>query len=251
MQRRIVSLVPSLSETIYERGLGAELVGCTQFCVFPPRLHRTAQIVGGTKDFSIEAIDALRPTHIVANQEENPRVPIEELAKRYSVLCTFPRQAEDVPPMLRDLGHFLASSPPFEDLASRIEETLLSFAARASGKSFAYFIWREPYMLVGPDTYISRLLELAGWKNAYQGEERYPALSLEEIHALHPDALLLSSEPYPFRMRDARRLREAWPESPAMYKVDGRLLSWYGSSTLEALRYLGEEPRQLGNLLLE
>lgn len=238
MQQRIVSLVPSLSETLFELGLRDELVGCTQFCVSPPHLHRLVTIVGGTKDFSLAAIEALNPTHILVNREENPRDPVEELAKKYKVLVTFPRGPEDVPSMLRDMGEFLAAQDSTEPWARSIEKALKEPLSGTKRGRFAYFIWKNPYMLAGPDTYISRLLQWAGWDNAYQGAERYPSLELGALAALDPDLLLLSSEPYPFRQRDAEKLRAEWPDSPSILKVDGRLLSWYGTSTLEALRFL-------------
>ncbi len=243
MPKRIVSLVPSLSQTLVEWGLRSELVGCTQFCVLPPDLHRTAQIVGGTKDFSLAAIRGLSATHIIANQEENPREAVLELAEERSVLVTFPRGPADVPQMMRDIGHFLEVPVLAEAAAREVEIGLDKLTHLAvESRRYLYLIWRDPYMLAGPDTYISRLLAHGGWTNAYTGPERYPSLSLEAMRECRPTHIFLSSEPYPFRQRDALRLREQWKEAPPLFKVDGRLLSWYGSSTIEALRALEENP---------
>ena len=235
---RIVSLVPSLSETLVDLGLRSSLVGCTQFCVEPKDLHRTAQVVGGTKDFSLEKVRSLNPTHILANQEENPKELVIELQKEFPLLLTFPKSPFDVPGMLIDIGRFLSLS--FVEQATDLENLLSRVSGPMPAKTFLYFIWREPYMIVGRDTYISRFLEAFGFKNAYQGDQRYPALTEAEIGLLKPQMVLFSTEPYPFRKRDAERLRDAWPECPEILKIDGRLMSWYGTMTKDAWRMLEE-----------
>lgn len=235
---RIISLVPSLSETIVTVGMRDELLGCTQFCVEPADLHRTAKVVGGTKDFDLDQIRALRPTHIFANQEENPRELIEVLRNEFPLLLTFPKSPYDVPGMLRDMDRFLDSKDRFEALAQSLESHFRSLIGMPTPKKFLYFIWREPYMLVGRDTYISRFLECFGWINAYDGDERYPQITVDQMKAMKLDICLFSTEPYPFRRRDARRLRAEWSESPEILKIDGRLLSWYGTASVEAWEML-------------
>ncbi|RZA22470.1 MAG: cobalamin-binding protein [Proteobacteria bacterium] len=232
MNMRIVSLVPSLSETLVDLGLRDSLVGCTQFCTEPKDLHRTAMVVGGTKDFSLDKIRALNPTHIIANQEENPKELILEIADEYPLLLTFPKTPYDVSEMIRDMGRFLGLS--FEATACEIEDKIRIYSPMKEPKRFLYFIWREPYMVVGSDTYISKFLEIFGFENVYKGEVRYPSLNVEDIRGLKPDVIFFSSEPYPFRKRDATRLREEWPGCPLIYKIDGRLMSWYGTILNEA-----------------
>ena len=243
-RRRIVSLVPSLTETLVHLGLRSELVACTSFCVDPPDLHRDVTIVGGTKDFDVEKILALHPTHIIANQEENPREPIEVLASRVPTLVSFPKGPADVPAMLRDMGRFLECSDVAEQLSQAIEAQLMSCKQTNDAPEhrvrFLYLIWREPYMAAGPDTYISRLLECAGWENAYQGTERYPALSSAEIATLGVDEILLSSEPFPFRNRHAQKLRDDGIRHGSMSKIDGKTCSWFGWRTLPALEFIRE-----------
>lgn len=229
---RIVSLVPSLSETLVDLGLRSALVGCTQFCVEPKDLHRTAQVVGGTKDFDLDKIRALKPTHIMANQEENPKELILILKEEFPLLLTFPKSPFDVPLMLRDMGSFLSLS--FDKTVSELTDELRTFVPLKTAKTFLYFIWRDPYMVVGQDTYISRFLETFGYQNVYRGDVRYPALSEAEIVDLRPEVIFFSTEPYPFRRRDADRLRDAWSECPEILKIDGRLMSWYGTMTKEA-----------------
>ncbi len=243
MQRRIVSLVPSLTETLVELGLRDELIACTTFCTEPPDLHRTAAIVGGTKDFSVEKILSLKPSHILVNQEENPRLTVEELARHHAVCVTFPKGPEDVAPMLQQIGNFLDVHDMVSPWAEAITRKLLELRQTSGAvvkEKFLYFIWQKPYMLAGRDTYISRLLSVAGFENAYAGADRYPTVELEDIKKLEATQIFLSSEPYPFRRRDALALQKDWPEVPAIFRVDGRILSWYGTTTLRALELLVE-----------
>ncbi len=238
MSRRIVSLVPSLSETVVSQGMRDELVGCTQFCVEPADLHRSATVVGGTKVFDLALIRSLKPTHILANQEENPQEAIEALQAEYPLLLTFPKSPHDVPAMLRDMDQFLASRAVYSPLAEQLERLFQTLRPLNDPIRFLYFIWREPYMLAGRDTYISRFLECFGFVNAYEGRVRYPQVTLEEMACLEVDCCLLSSEPYPFRKRDAKRLRDEWSRCPETLKIDGRLMSWYGHSSMEAWQVL-------------
>jgi ABC-type hemin transport system substrate-binding protein len=237
---RIVSLVPSLSETVWALGLRKHLVGCTNFCVEPKDLGRTAARIGGTKDPDLDHIRSLRPTHILVNQEENPREPVLELAREVPTLVTFPKGPEDVPAMLRDIGRFLACETVAERSAAAIEKQLQAPHGHKP-RRFLYLIWQNPYMLAGPDTYISRTLQSIGWVNAYEGQDRYPALDASALAACHADIILLSSEPYPFRMRDADRLLAQWPSAPRLARVDGQMLSWFGTRTQQALEQLSQE----------
>jgi iron complex transport system substrate-binding protein len=232
MDRKIISLVPSLSQTLVDLGLRSSIVGCTQFCTEPKDLHRTAAVLGGTKDFSLSKMRSLKPTHILANQEENPKELILKIKDEFPLLLTFPQSPYDVAPMIRDMGVFLDLS--FEAEAEEIEAIIRDPIPMSEPRSFLYFIWREPYMVAGVDTYISKFLEIFGFKNAYAGDERYPALSISRLSECNPDIIFLSSEPYPFRKRDAVRLREEWASCPKIIKIDGRLMSWHGTMIKEA-----------------
>lgn len=239
MRRRIVSLVPSLTETVVSLGIGDELVGITKFCVEPPGLHRTAALVGGTKDPELEAIFALKPTHVFVNEEENKPEHIAELARRVPTLNTFPKGPADVPGMLREMAAFLGAGAAAEELARAIEAELERAEGTQVGRRALYYIWREPYMVVAEDTYISAMMKALGYENAVKdAATRYPELTVAAAKALRPDVIFLSTEPYPFRKRDVERLQGEWADekAPPILKADGRLFSWYGSATLAALR---------------
>ena len=240
---RIVSIVPSLTHLVCELGLRKALVGCTSYCVEPKGLHHEMTLVGGTKDPDIKAIGALKPTHILTNDEENRPEDIAALANQALIIRSFPRGPEDVPAMVRAVGAALGVSDKAEALAAASDRAIIEIAggrdiARQGPRRFLYFIWNKPLMVAGRDTYIGRLLELAGLMNAAPEGGRYPELTLAEVQGLGAELLFLASEPYPFRNRDAARLKSEWPEIPPMFKIDGRLMSWHGPMTLTAITEL-------------
>lgn len=263
---RLVSLVPSVTETLCHFGLQGNVVGCTSFCTHPLSLRRTATAVGGTKDARVPDILALTPTHVFVNTEENPPGLVDELRREgasrgFFVHECFPRTPEEGVALVRELGAMLG----FDDAARHWEEACEvereALAATVDGRAtlrYVYFIWRDPWMVAGDRTYIARLLALAGLSNAVRtGDsmaDRYPTIAPGDVVFDDPGTVLLfSSEPYAFKERHAREFVRARfavrggdakrevpkeREEPRWAKIDGRLLSWYGSTTLEALRYL-------------
>lgn len=247
--RRIVSLVPSLTETVAEAGMTDEIVGITSFCSHPKGLHKTAAVIGGTKDPKLEEIAALNPSHILVNDEENKPEHIAWLKERFNLLTTFPKSLTDVPAMLESMATFLAASDKERQLLSTWQDQIaadlkaLAGAETSAQRQFLYFIWREPYMVAGHDSYISRSIELAGLKNLLPAAntERYPAITEDELAGWageHGAELWLSSEPYPFRRRDIDRLRPLVGDDIPIRQVDGRLHSWYGYSSLALAKAL-------------
>jgi ABC-type Fe3+-hydroxamate transport system substrate-binding protein len=249
---RIVSLVPSLTHLLSDLGLQEQIAGCTKFCVQPPDLHRSAILCGGTKDPDLMKIRDLSPTHILVNEEENKPEHIRELMTISPVLNTFPKGPADVPGLIDDVCAFLGVRDDQQLSAhcrSLIAETK-EHARRQPPRRFAYFIWKNPWMVVSRDTYISRFLELLGWSNVIEAADRYPTVELP-LTGERPDVLLLSTEPWPFRQRDLKDLAANWPEHPPVMKADGMLCSWYGSMLIPALeeakKYCRGEPQQLFN----
>ena len=244
---RIVSIVPSLSETVAEV-MGAEcLAGVTNFCVNPSGLHRTSVIVGGTKDPDLKAIELIKPSHILVNDEENKPEHIRACHSIAPTLLTNPRSPEDVVTMTNDMARFLVSDA-YLDLAHQVENSLKILKSNANRKSgrFLYFIWKDPWMIAGRDTYISKMLELTGLVNAWEGNERYPVLEVSKMQDLNVDMVILSTEPWPFRKRDLAALTKDWPQLPKVFKGDGQIFSWYGYRTVEGLEqlnaFLDDEP---------
>lgn len=250
---RIVSLVPSLTHALCDLGLRSNIVGCTSFCVKPADLYRTAKNIGGTKDADIQKIKDLRPTHIIANAEENPesiRLDCQSIAP---TLVTFPKAPHEVPAMLHNLGEFLGAKESAGEAATQCLEALGDLSELVAErmqqgywerKKFLYFIWRDPWMVVAKDTYINAMLELLGYENVAPNHTRYPALAVSEIARCSADVALLSSEPWPFRNRDrdalVQELSLGGHAIPEFVKIDGQLLSWYGTMTTTALHRMSE-----------
>lgn len=238
---RIVSLVPSLTQTLCEWGLQENIVGCTGWCVDPPSLGRTATSCGGTKNPNLEQIAALQPTHVLVNTEENKPEHIQELKSRWPTLETYPKAPSDVPNMLRNMGTFLNCEEQAQEQALRIEGALAELAQQPLKKQRALtLIWRDPWMACGPDTYMSRLLETVGIQNCLlpNPTTRYPVIEIDALPRLDVDLVLMTSEPWPFRKRDAAALRALWPTCPELLWIDGQLLTWFGSKTASALEAL-------------
>ncbi len=257
---RIVSLVPSLSHMVADFGLRESLVGCTNFCVKPHGLSKRAKIVGGTKNPDLAMIKALKPTHILVNEEENKPEHIEECRRLAPTFVSFPKTPLEVPKLLRDAGRWLgvpAQGTTFasdvdrelEVLGERVEKGLKS--GRLVLRNYLYYIWREPYMVAAPDTYISAMFDLLGFVNVAPKTERYPTLEVESAKSLGADLILLSTEPYPFRLRDQQRLGEEWPGVPEVLKADGQLFSWYGTMTVDGLRGLRDYVQGIDQKMLK
>ncbi len=244
-ERRVVSLVPSLTHLMYEFGLIKEVVGCTSFCVEPPGIFRHAKVLGGTKDPNIEALLSLSPTHILVNLEEN-RAQDLDILRRISgikVVETFPKTVADVAAMIESVAEGLgepALAAPFVTQLLMARKHLTNVRSNSKkSRSCLYLIWQNPYMAAGEDTFISSLLSEAGFNNVLSRSTRYPVLTPEDIITLSPEVIFFPSEPYPFRRRDVAKFRQetgGFIDLSACYKIDGRLLSWHGPMTSRALK---------------
>lgn len=248
--RRIVSLVPSLSESFVSLGLGDRLVGVTSYCVHPEAAFRGLPKLGGTKDADVEAIAATRPDLVIANQEENTARVVRKLADQgIDVWVTYPRTVREGAELLRDLAALGAGRAAMREVVDPVFRALEGAEARAAGLSGArprVFcpIWRDPWMTIARDTYIHDLIEVSGGENAFPGvagERRYPLLDLAAVEAAAPDVILLPDEPYAFAEKDREELLAlACPASrdDRVHLIDGTLVSWYGPRIAEAIRVL-------------
>lgn len=218
---RVVSLVPSITETLL--AWGVDVVACTRFCEQPQLRH-----VGGTKDPDVEAIVALAPELVVVDREENRRPDAEALAARgVRVHVTHVTGLADVAPTLGALASAVGVMPAPVDLPP----------ARPHRASAAVLIWRRPWMALGADTYGSTLLDHLGIANVVGGDERYPTVELADLAAAN--LLLLPTEPYPFKERHVAEVAAALPATDVRI-VDGADLLWWGVRTPAALGRLAE-----------
>jgi ABC-type hemin transport system substrate-binding protein len=228
-------MVPSLTETLVEWRV--DVVGRTRFC-----LHGSAPALGGTKDPDVEAIVALRPDLVVTNREENRAEDVGALETRgLNVILTDIRSLDDAAREMRRLGQAVGRVPEATALAQRIERV----GREPPGLPAVCYIWRRPWMAVGPDTYCDDVLAAAGFRNVIS-EARYPEVTLEESHARGAVVALLPSEPYPFTRRQVPEVEEQFGPGSAIL-IDGQALSWYGPRTPAAVEDLRRLRRALGD----
>ena len=234
---RIVSLVPSTTETVAALGAGHQLVGVTQYCTVGA--PDSAERIGGTKNPSLQAIAKLAPDLVLANTEEN-RVPdLDSLrAAGLQVHESFPKTVPEARDVIVELGKLLEASDAAAAIADDIDAALDEAEARAQAQTKRVvaltLIWRKPWMGVGPDTYADDLLWRCGFANALSGfDERYPRL--EEGTLFGADVVLLPSEPYEFGEKDFPAVASLALNTPPRL-VDGELLTWHGPRTAEGLR---------------
>jgi len=236
--KRIISLVPSQTELLFDLGLADELVGLTKFCIYPANEIKNKTIVGGTKTLHPERIHALRPDLIIANKEENNREQIEDLQRQYAVHVTNVVTLPDALAMIRDIGVLTGKGPQAETIVRQLESTLYhnDEPHQSPRLRVAYFIWRGPYLVAANDTFINAMLDIAGFRNAFADRTRYPEITPDELQRAQPELIFLSSEPYPFTEKHRAELREICP-SARVFLVDGEMFSWYGSRLLRASDY--------------
>lgn len=243
--QRIVSLVPSQTELLFDLGLNGEIVGLTKFCIHPADKVRNKTVVGGTKTLHLDRIHALKPDLIIANKEENTREQIEELQRHYPVHVTDMDTLADALAMIREVGQMVGKAHEADRLADQIATSFAALPPAQSGAAAAaYFIWRKPWMVAARETFIDSMLEAAGFRNAFADRSRYPEVTPDDMRTAQPDLLFLSSEPYPFKEKHVEELQSLCPNA-RVWLVDGELFSWYGSRLLHSAAYFRELRRRL------
>lgn len=239
--QRLISLVPSQTELLFDLGLDKEIVGITKFCVHPDEWFRKKIKVGGTKKLNLDIIHRLRPDLIIAGKEENVKEQIEELEKHYPVWISNVGNLEDAYEMIKQIGLIINKEQPANKMILRIKENFAQLIPLNSKPKTCYLIWQKPFMAAGRDTFIHAMMTAAGFENFFADKNRYPEFTLEELMAANPIAagcqlILLSSEPFPFREKHAEEIRALGIKAQVLL-VDGEMFSWYGSRLLQAPAY--------------
>lgn len=222
---KIISTVPSLTEALFDFGLGEnEIVGRTKFCIHPKNSVKNVPIIGGTKNLNIEKIRNFKPDLIIANKEENDRVQIEQLQKEFKIWLTDIKNLDDNRTFLKNLGEILGKNKIAEKL---IEQTENCFSdLQPLNLKTAYLIWKEPYMTVGNDTFINAVMKKCGLINIFANQNRYPAITIDDLKPA--EIILLSTEPFPFKEKHIEEIRSFYPEKKVLL-ADGEAFSWYGT----------------------
>ena len=262
---RIVSLVPSITESLFVLGLGERVIGVTDWCVYPAEAVAALPKLGGTKDPDIAAIAALAPDLVIANHEENTKRVVNGLVARgLEVWVTYPRTVQEGALLLDEIARLGASETARREVVAPVLEAVdgalrasRERADRARPRVFCP-IWRDPWMVPGPDTYAHDLLALCGGHNVGaevgqlgsqrgaakpRGSDRYPRLTLDDLVSLQPDVVLLPDEPYAFGPKDAAEISSL--DLPAarearIHLIDGTWVSWYGPRIRPAIQALQE-----------
>lgn len=236
--KRIISLVPSQTELLYDLGLRDEVIGITKFCVHPEKWFRSKTRIGGTKKYDFEKIKQLQPDLIIGNKEENEQMQMEELMKHYNVWMSDIYSLEEALSMIACVGALVGRNEEATNLKLQIEAFFRNFTdtSHSPPLNVAYFIWRKPYMVAGSNTFINEMLLHCGFNNVFSGYSRYPEVTEQQIANACPEVILLSSEPYPFKENHIREFQAICSNSKVI-TVDGEIFSWYGSRLLQAPAY--------------
>ncbi len=224
---RIVSLVPSQTELLFDLDLGDQIVGVTKFCVHPASARKTKTIIGGTKKFDIDRIKAIKPDLAIGNKEENYPEGIEAIRAICPVWMSDVVTLADAYGMIEGVSTVTGATEEGQRIVKEIREAFSQFGT-LSARRVLYLMWYDPWMAAASGTFIHSIIERAGWTNVAAAHTRYPTLSGEDIRKLNPEVILLSSEPFPFGPKHEAEIRQLIP-GPEVRFVDGEFFSWYGS----------------------
>jgi len=248
---RIVSLVPSQTELLHSLGLEKQVVGITRFCVHPPQWLKEKTIIGGTKNIDIDKINRLQPDLIIANKEENIKEQVEALQSIAPVYVSDVTNLPDALDMIHQIAAITGTIETGEQITYQVRKAFDAFENNhAPLLSAAYLIWRKPYMTVGGDTFIHDMLTRCKLQNVFGDELRYPQVSIEQLAAMQPSIVILSSEPYPFKQKHSEEIQAQLPGA-VIVLADGEMFSWYGSRLIFAADYFRQLQIQWNRMILK
>ncbi len=239
LPKKIISLVPSQTELLYDLGLEEEIIGITDYCVHPKHRKENKTKIGGTKKLNIEKIKILKPDLIIGNKEENEKEQILELKKHFPVWMSDIKTLEEALNMIALIGQITGKEKKALEIQNSIREQFSHFKISLSGihrpSTVLYLIWRKPFICAGPDTFIGHMLQTCGLNNIAAGS-RYPEMGPDQIRQANPSLIILSSEPYPFKQKHIEELQSLCPQAKVIL-ADGEMFSWYGSRLIYAPAY--------------
>ncbi|WP_144510817.1 ABC transporter substrate-binding protein [Bacillus sp. FJAT-22090] len=233
--KRIISICPAITETLFALGLENEIIGRTKYCIFPEGIVENVPIVGGTKEVSEEKVRALQPDLILAEKEENTEAIVHALEKIAPVFVLEVQSIKEAYRFTHTLGVLTNKESEANKLIEACRAVFPSFSIHS--KNATYVIWRKPYMVVGGNTYINDVLHTLGLQNPFAtAESRYPSVTKEELAKENLDVLLLASEPFPFKEKHVEEFQSFLPNTKIIL-VEGEMF-WYGARMEIAGPYL-------------
>lgn len=248
--KRIISIVPSQTELLFDLGLDQEVIAITKFCIHPEKRFKESLKIGGTKKLNMDLIRSLEPDLIIGNKEENEQGQVEELMKDFPVWMSDIYNLEDAQKTIVQIGELVNRGPEAAYLNHLIQAGFADLQTLALqnnlSRKVAYLIWKDPYMFAGTHTFINDILERNGLLNVVK-TSRYPAMNLDELRTLEPELIFLSSEPYPFKEKHLEEVGKVIPGARVIL-VDGEMFSWYGSRLVKAVGYLFSLQKELYTL---
>ncbi|MEL7121689.1 MAG: helical backbone metal receptor [Bacteroidota bacterium] len=243
---KIISLVPSQTELLFDLEAGPSVKGITKFCIHPKELTNKVRKVGGTKSVHFDRIDEIQPDLIIGNKEENEKEMIQTLAQKYPVWMSDILTLEDAYDMIQQIGLLIDKEAIAINCITKIKERFAIIPQPTYRPRVAYFIWRNPYMLAANNTFINVMLQKAGFQNAFEELSRYPSIPLSQLNERKVDFVFLSSEPYPFKTKHFGEFTRYLSEDKLRI-VDGELFSWYGSRLYQSASYFHQLAISLKN----
>ncbi len=223
---RIISLVPSQTELLFDLGLEERVVGITKFCVHPGHWRKSKTIIGGTKNIDVRKIKTLNPDLIIGNKEENDWDGIRELQHHFPVWISDVKDRSSALQMIEAIGKITDTELRGKSIIEQITSNFKSIQKVKSLRAL-YLIWQNPWMAAGNDTFIHSMLFELGLINCVN-EPRYPSFDENQLKQLNPEVILLSTEPFPFTEKHKEQLTTIFPSAKVLL-VDGEMFSWYGS----------------------
>ncbi|WHY78375.1 helical backbone metal receptor [Neobacillus sp. WH10] len=241
--KRIISICPAITETLFALGLEKEIVGRTKYCIFPKEIVENVPIVGGTKEVNVETIRDLQADLILAEKEENTEEIVLALEKIAPVFVLEVQKIDDSYRLIETLGLLTNREQAANRLITSCKKSFDDLSCKQNLNA-AYVIWRKPYMVVGGTTYINDILNRLGFQNPFEkGELRYPSVTKEELADANLDVLLLASEPFPFQEKHIAEFQSFLPNTKILL-VDGEMF-WYGAKMLIAGAYLEKLKKEI------
>jgi len=248
--KRIVSLFPSQTHLLWKLGLDEEVVGITRFCKYPPQWKKEKRIVGGTKDIKIERVAALYPDLILANKEENTKEIVEQLQNVATVYVSDVKNWEDNLNYVKAIGKLTGKETEAHHWTKKMQQSRDTYRQQYGNRrrTALYFIWRNPWMTAGKNTFIDTMLLEAGFENLTPASKgRYPTWEEEELKALNPEIVLLCDEPFPFHpAKHHEEIKTLFPTSRILF-VHGEPFTWFGVYPAEAFTYFSKLQKTLNH----
>jgi ABC-type Fe3+-hydroxamate transport system substrate-binding protein len=247
---RILSLVPSLTELLFDLDVENNLVGRTHYCIHPKERIEAIPSVGGTKKINFDKVRAQAPTHALLNVDENPKDMADALRDiGVQVVVTHPMHPDNNVDLYRLIGGVFGAGAKSETLceAYKAARRKLGRPEDHPLRRVLYLIWKDPWMAIDGETYIANMLGLVNWQVVAPaaGTERsgdaarYPVVDLSDSSLRDVDMVLFSTEPYSFKKADIAAFRDAFPaHAQKAHLIDGEMTSWYGSRAVQGLGYL-------------